>query len=211
MLHQVLKRHLFHGFIQLETVIVFSNEMFGQWNDVFLPLPERRNFYGKYIQAVKQIFPEPALFDHLFEGTVRGCNDSHVDPNRLCSSDPVYLLFLNGSQNFGLKLGLEFPDFIKEKGAVMGQLKKALFSLDAGTRKSALFIAEQFRFQKAGRDRTAVDLNQGYWFRSLALWTISTIISLPTPDSPVIRVVQSYFATFTAEAKTLCMGLDTNT
>jgi len=51
----------------------------------------------------------------------------------------------------------------------------------------AFDVAEQFRFEQFGRNRTAVDRDERLVWRGLARWIARASSSLPVPDSPWIR------------------------
>ena len=56
----------------------FFLERLHQWNDIFLPLPQRRQIDGQRIQPVIQILAEGSLFYQLSQPFVGGRYNPHI-------------------------------------------------------------------------------------------------------------------------------------
>src|SRR5205814_437950 len=69
-------------------------------------------------------------------------------------------VFLQSAQQLGLQLQRNVSNFIQKERAPIGQFEAAgLLSDSTGERAS--LVAEQFTFQKPGRDRRAIQLDEG--------------------------------------------------
>ena len=67
------------AFVQAEFLIVFLNKEVGQRDDILLPLAQRINQHGEYIETVVQIFAEQMLMDHVLEITVGGGDNAYIN------------------------------------------------------------------------------------------------------------------------------------
>ena len=65
----------------------------------------------------------------------------------------------NTRSSLGCKLERNIGHFIEEEGAAIGKFKAADF-LRERAGESAAFVAKQFRFQKAGRNGSAIDFDE---------------------------------------------------
>src|SRR6185503_11918885 len=72
----------------------YLDKMQYQLRYVFLPLPERRNGDGEYVQAIVKITSELVVCNHLPQIAVCGCYKTNVDAIRAATSQPLKLLFL---------------------------------------------------------------------------------------------------------------------
>ncbi len=67
---------------------------------------------------------------------------------------------LQNVQELGLHLGRNLADLIEEDGAPVGELEPA-DSLGDGACEGPFFVTEELTFDEAGRQRAAVDLDEG--------------------------------------------------
>ena len=68
-------------------------------DDVFQtidPLAQRRNFYGKYVESVIEVFPELLSGDQFLQIFVGGSDNSDIRLYLLRPADPEKVLVLNG-------------------------------------------------------------------------------------------------------------------
>ena len=65
----------------------------------------------------------------------------HIDFDWVIPPDPFHFPFLEHPQQLGLQHDIQFPDFIQENGAALGQFKFSHLAFKRSG-KSAFFIAE---------------------------------------------------------------------
>jgi len=82
--------------------VVFLNEMVHQQGYIAGPFPQggKMDFYD--IEAIVEVFAEPALLDLLPEIAVGRCDDADVDGDESGRPDREDLTVLQGAQQFGL-------------------------------------------------------------------------------------------------------------
>ena len=113
-----------------------------------------------HVEAVVQVFAEQAPLHLLAQGLVGGGHDTHVGVQGLFSAHPFELAVLDDPQQGKLGQGADLGDFIKEYGAVVGQLETAGLAAD-GPGEGALFMAEQLRTEQGLGIGRAVDHDKG--------------------------------------------------
>lgn len=113
------------------------------------------------IEPIKKIAPELLAADHLRNVLVGGGDHAHIHGDDQIASHADHFFFLEDPEKPDLKVEGHLTDLIQEKGAFVGQLKKALLSVLVGACKGALFISEQLALQQALHQRTAVDGDKG--------------------------------------------------
>ncbi len=72
--------------------------MLDQQGDILPALSQRRQVERNDFQSIKEILAERAFFHHLFELSVRRCDDAHIGIKRLFTADPIVLLLLQDPQ-----------------------------------------------------------------------------------------------------------------
>src|SRR5262249_13574968 len=78
------------------------NEVAGeQWN-ILAPLAQRRQRHRKDVQPVIEISAELPFLNHASQVLVGGGNDPHIDLKGMAAAQPLELLLLKGTQEFGL-------------------------------------------------------------------------------------------------------------
>ena len=157
--------------------------------DVLPPFPQRRNVDMDDVEPVIQITPEPSLLHHVPQIPVRSGNKTDINVDRPGSANSLYFLILYDPQQFGLSCQTQFPYFIEQEYALIGQFKKAGLTLPPGSGKGTAFITEQFRFKKLIGDGTAVNFQERF-----------------IPDSPVISTVESTSETTSMRCMTFCIA-----
>src|SRR5436309_9974703 len=73
-------------------------KMIGQKRNIVAAVAQRRKLERNDADAVKQIFAELILGDHLGQIPIRGGNDSNIDRDLLSTSDPPKVSFLQNAQ-----------------------------------------------------------------------------------------------------------------
>ncbi len=114
----------------------------------------------QHVEAVEQVFAEPALRHRFLEVDV-GCGQhADVDPDRLPAADALKRSFLQHPQQIGLCVERQVADLVEEDGSAIGRLEQA----DAAPGRPgecAALVAEQLGLHEVRRQRTAVDGDEG--------------------------------------------------
>jgi hypothetical protein len=88
--------------------------MLDEHGNVVTPLAQRRQFDGKHIQAIEQVFAEFLFGNVLVQIAIGRGDDTHVDMQSSDSAQPFKLAILQYTQEFGLQFGRHFSDFIRQ-------------------------------------------------------------------------------------------------
>ena len=72
---------------------MFDKALYQQWN-IFAPFAKRGQDDGYDVQPIIKVFPERAIFDHLFKVRTRGSDDSHIDLYCAVATDALKFSFL---------------------------------------------------------------------------------------------------------------------
>ncbi len=98
----------------------------------------------QHIQAIVEIFPQPAGGDGCLQGDVGGRDDTHIRLDRLASADPQDLSLLQETEQQHLQIGRHVSDLVEKQGAVLG-----VFDMPAlcrsRTGEGPFFVTEQLR------------------------------------------------------------------
>src|SRR5258705_12622842 len=129
------------------------------WN-VFSPLPQRRNLNRKNVEAVEKILAECTGSYGGWQVTVRRDYHSHVGLDRPVSADALKLVFLKHAQERDLSLRWKLANFVKKYRAPFSQFETAK-PAPGCTRERAFFMTEQLRRNQRGRDRGAINADEG--------------------------------------------------
>ena len=121
---------------------MLSQKKVGQSHDLVLPFPQRRNSQGDHVQAIIQIFAEPAFGYGLLQIAMRRRDHAHINRDRLFAAEPLKLLILEHLQQLRLQLEIHVADFVQQDGAAVGQFKHTGLFLKCARKRSAL-VAEQ--------------------------------------------------------------------
>src|SRR5215470_18942295 len=81
-----------------------ADEVIDESVDVLPAFTDGRYRDREDVQAVVQILPEAARFDHAGEVAVGGGDHTHVDLDRPCSAQTLELVFLQHAQKLRLQL-----------------------------------------------------------------------------------------------------------
>src|ERR1035438_9712010 len=118
----------------------------------------RRSVIRKLPEAVEEILAEAAFLDRGFEILVGGGDNANIDVDLAVAAETVEGLAIEHAQQLHLSLQLQFPDFVEEKSALVGQFEKAGFG-SIGATEGALFIPEEFAFHQVLGKRGAVNVD----------------------------------------------------
>ena len=84
----------------------------------------------------------------------------HIDAHRPLRADRVDLAFLQRAQQLDLQIERQFADFVEKQRAAIG-LEEFSDVLFGGAGEGALLVAEQNRLDEIGRQRAAIDRDEG--------------------------------------------------
>src|ERR1700693_1250047 len=157
MFHQLkpgLFRQNFRLFFHLPAIDVYK--MFGEGENIGLPLPEGRNNNRKDIESEIKVFAKGLVGDGRFQVFVGGRDNPDIDQDLVDSSDPHQLLLFKNPNELGLKPHIHVADFIEKDCPLVGQLEFSKFLIRRAGKRTAL-MPEQLRLQQVPRNRGAVD------------------------------------------------------
>ena len=98
---------------------VARQEALRQHRDVDLPLAQRRQADRERVDAVVEVFAEPAVADELLERAVGRRNQPEVDRDRLVAAEALEAALLEDAQQLGLGDQRHVADFVEEQRAVV--------------------------------------------------------------------------------------------
>src|ERR1700760_3595948 len=127
--------------------------------DVFASFAQRRKTNGKDAQPIVEIGAERFLLHHAAKVLVGSRDDSHISVQRAGAAQPLILLILEHSQEFGLKFQGKISNFVQKQRSTMRSLKTSS-SLHDGAGECSFFMTEEFAFQQRGGDRCAVQTHE---------------------------------------------------
>ncbi|MBA7711270.1 hypothetical protein ES703_120226 [subsurface metagenome] len=132
------------------------HEVLHQGGDVVLSIPQGRDGDGKDLEPEVEVFAELPIPDHYLQVAVGGGDDPDIHLDRLRSTHPLNLLFLQNPQKPHLGLKLKLAHFIKEYGSAVSPFETSSF---AGNRsgKSTFFMTEQLAIHEVLGNSSAVD------------------------------------------------------
>ena len=126
------------------------DKQFGQWNNVFFPFPQRRNFHMDGIDTIKQVFAELALRHHFVQIAIGGTNQANVDGNGFVASHTHHGTALKHGEQLGLQPIRQIAYFVQEQGSSLRHFELAR-TIGMRIGKSAFLMSEQFAFEKSLR------------------------------------------------------------
>ena len=97
----------------------------------------------------------------MFDIHIAGADHPHVGAELLDASDAAELLFLEHSEELGLKVKVHLRHLVQEDGSSLGSLEKSRLAALLGAGESPFLITEEFAFQEGLADGRAVDCNEG--------------------------------------------------
>src|SRR5262245_3816621 len=143
-----------------ESRVVLINEMAREQRDVTQPVAQRRQSYREDVEAVKKVGAEFALVDQSFERLIGRGYDADFYADAFGAAQALEDAGLQNAQEPPLYLQRDLADLVQKDRAAVGQLEAPrLGRLGAG--ESALLVAEQLALDQRGRERRAVDYNEG--------------------------------------------------
>src|SRR4026208_270708 len=92
---------------------------------------------------------------------IRGCDETHIDVNRLGSAHTIEGLILDDSQQACLEGKRHIPDFIKKDCPPLRHFNLAWFPFDR-PREGALFMTEELVLEQMLRQSCTIDCDKGF-------------------------------------------------
>ena len=133
--------------------------MRGQRQDVVAAVAQRREREGKYVEAVVEIFAEPAGGDFRAQQPIGGRDHAHVERHGGGAADALDLPLLQHAQQLGLQRERHLGDLVEQQRAALGLFELAgMRGVRAGER--ALLVAKQHGFEHVLGDRRAIDRDE---------------------------------------------------
>ena len=112
------------------------------------------------ISISRQVEAEGALLDGLLEVAVRGRDDADVELDLLGAADAVKDALLEDAQELGLHVGRDLADLVEEQRTAASALEDTDVTAERAT-ECALLVAEELTLEERGRERGAVDGDEG--------------------------------------------------
>src|SRR5438270_2446570 len=119
--------------------------LFGNGEQVFRSLPQRRYLQLKFREPVIKIITKTSGADQFFQILVGGCHYAHIHADFLASTKAVIRHAIKNAQQLDLDFGIKVSDFIQEKSAAIGHFKVADF-LRVSATESTLLVSKKFAF-----------------------------------------------------------------
>ena len=102
-----------------------------------------------------------AFFESLRRRAIGRGEHSHVDLEVAGAADAIQALGLQHTQQAGLQVERHLGDFIEQQRSAAGALENTLARAH-GASETAALVAKEFRFDERGRNRRAVDRDEGF-------------------------------------------------
>src|SRR5262249_43495602 len=118
------------------------DEVLDQEWDVLAPFTQGWDADGKDVQAIEQVLPETPLRDLRLQISVRGTDDTNVGRQGLAAPDSLELLFLEHTEQLGLRLDGKLGDLVEEERSTVGQLEPSEATLQRAG-EGSLLVTEQ--------------------------------------------------------------------
>ena len=148
-----------------------------------------------------EVLAESAAAYRLLEVAMRRRDDADVASDRHVVADTLEYTLLQHAQELYLHRGAHVADLIEKQRAALGDLEAALAGGDRAG-EGALLVAEELGLEELGGIAPQLTATNGRLRRGLRSWMACAVTSLPVPDSPRIRTVESWTATCRMRAMT---------
>ena len=173
---------------------VFRYKVANQKRYILTALPQGWNRDREYAQAVVKIAAEFPVGNQFFQITVCRCDQAHINRNGARAAEPLELLLLKSAQELRLEFERQISDFVEKQRSPVGEFQAADF-LRNRSRESASFMAEEFAFEQARRNRRAVQFHERLFPARTEIVDRPGDQIFPVPVSPRIKTVTSVAAT----------------
>lgn len=118
------------------------DEMFGELEDVFVPIAQGRYLDRGDLETEKKILTKLIVSDHLFKIAMGRSDDANIDLAWKGFSNAADLAFLQNSQQLGLDRGGQIPDLIEKESTSLGGFEDALM-VSVSSCKGSPDVSEQ--------------------------------------------------------------------
>src|SRR5271170_4338912 len=98
------------------------------------------------MQSVIQVASELAIFDHLFQVSVRGRDHSYTHLLSAGAAQPFEFTLLQDPQQFGLQIEWNIAHFIQKESSLVRNLEAAGLSND-GAGECSFLVSEKFALE----------------------------------------------------------------
>src|SRR5262249_53223175 len=139
---------------------IAADKVIEQERQVVEAFPQRRQLDRIDTETVKQGVAKDALGNERFQGAIGGRNHANVGLDDPIAPPPLEALFLQETQDLGLRQGRHVADLVEEERAAVALLELA-DALAVGPREGASLVAEQLAFQQVFRDGGAIEGQEG--------------------------------------------------
>ena len=137
-----------------------AEKMLRQQRNVFAPFPQRRQHEIDHVQPIVQVFTKDACGNGFFKVAMRRRQDADIDRACFGRPDRPDFAFLQYPEQLDLQGRGHVADLVQEYGSALRAHKQAGM-VSSCSRKGALDVPEQFRFQQFGGNGAAVDRDKG--------------------------------------------------
>src|SRR5262249_51782244 len=97
--------------------------------------------------------------NHRRQVQVGGGDEAHRNPNRLSASQPLELLLLQDTQEFGLQLQRNITDLVEKERATTRELESTDAAAES-TGERTLLVSKQLAFEQPTRNRRTVERDE---------------------------------------------------
>src|SRR3990170_4719733 len=133
-----------------------GEERANQERNVLRAVPERRYAEPDDVEAEVELLLKATGLNQLLDHLVGGGDDPDVHLDLFAPAEAAEPFFLQYAEKLCLQLHRHLVDLVEKEGAVVGQLKSSLASLERAG-EGPLLVAEELGFQEISRDRGTVD------------------------------------------------------
>src|SRR5215469_9375673 len=116
--------------------------MLGQSHDVLGPLPQRWHTKLKLAQPMVQVLAKSPLFYPCFKVLIGRSHDANIDLDFAMASQTIEGLAVEHTQQFHLRLQLQFADFVQKQSSFVSQFEQTGFGAICST-ECTLLVSEQ--------------------------------------------------------------------
>ena len=134
--------------------------MLGERADVLRARAERRHLDPDHRQTVEEVLPKAALLDVVVEPPVRGRDDPDADALGGLGAEGADLSGLERTEQHRLPVERQLADLVEEERSAVGELERALASVDRAGERAPL-APEELARDELSSERAAVDDDEG--------------------------------------------------
>ena len=129
--------------------------------DVLAPRAQGRNADRKDVEPIEQVLAELSAFHEFDQILVRRRDQSDVNADGTLGANGIDLAFLQRAQQLDLNVERKFADLVEKQRSAIGFEKLArVFICRAG--EGAFLVAKEYRLDEIGRQRAAIDRDEGF-------------------------------------------------